>query len=328
MRSAILVLAVLGLVPATLCAQGSWADKMFEEGTSHDFGSIPRGAQLFHRFKVKNLYAVKLDVINVRTSCGCVSVTPPPGGLESREEAVVEVMMDARKFTGRKTVMVYLTFGPQFISTATLQVSANSRADVVFNPGQINFGVVPVGHRPTQTVEVEYAGVLSWQIKEIVQNNAPVEARFEESYRRPGQVGFKVSVTLKEDAPAGMFKQELYLRTNDPTSPLVPLLVEATVQRPLTVAPNVIKLERPKAGGTLTRRVVVRGNRPFRITGIDGLGDEVRAELPTSATSSHVLTLILRPSKEGDWKHALQIRTDLVPDSPLTVTIVGNVTAP
>src|SRR5262249_7229467 len=207
MRIAVLVLGVLASLPAPLCAQGSWADKMFQPGTTHDFGSIPRGAQLFHRFKVTNIYAVKLDVINVRTSCGCVSVTPPAGGLESRQEAYVDVMMDARKFTGRKTVTVYLTFGPQYVSTATLQVSANSRADVFCNPGKINFGVVPVGQTPTQTIDVEYAGVLDWRVYEIARHNAPLEATLQELYRRPGQVGYRVTVKLKDEAPPGVFKQ-------------------------------------------------------------------------------------------------------------------------
>ena len=53
--------------------------------------------------------------------------------------------MDARRFTGPKTVTIHVTVGPEYTSTATLQVSANSRSDVVFNPGEVNFGVVPHG---------------------------------------------------------------------------------------------------------------------------------------------------------------------------------------
>jgi hypothetical protein len=298
---------------------------MFAEGATHDFGSIPRGAQLFHRFKVTNIYAARLEVIQVRTSCGCVSVTPPAGGLEPRQEAYVDLMMDARKFTGRKTVSVYLTFGPQFVSTATLQVSANSRADVVFNPGQINFGVVPVGQTPTQTIDVEYAGVLDWRIQEIIKHHVPLEAAFQEVYRRPGQVGYRVTVTLKDDAPPGVFKQELFLKTSDPASPVVPVLVEATLQRSLSVAPNNVSIAGTKAGAAQVRRVVVRGNRPFRITAIDGLDAEVTAELPHTATNSHVLTFTVRPANPGELRKELRIKTDAAPDAPLTVTIQGAV---
>ncbi len=325
MRSAILTLVVFACLAARAPAQGSWADKMFQEGTTHDFGSIPRGAQLFHRFKVTNIYAVRLEAIQVRTSCGCLTVTPPAGGLEARQEGYVDVLMDARKFTGKKVVHVYLTFGPQYVSTATLQVTAFSRADVVFNPGQINFGLVAAGQTPTQAVDVEYAGALDWRVSEITKHSAGLDARFQELYRRPGQVGYRVTVTLKDDAPSGAFKQELFLKTNDPASPVVPLLVEATIQRPLTVTPSSVSVGGSKAGDAVTRRVVVRGNRPFKVTGVEGLDGEVSADLPSAAAGSHVLTLTIKAAKPGELRKELRIKTDLSPDTPLAVTIQGTI---
>src|SRR5262249_22729586 len=164
--------------------------------------------------KLTNIYAARLEIVQQRTSCGCVTVTPSTRVLESRQEAFVDVLMDARKFTGRRIVYIYLTVGPQYVSTAALQVSANSRADVVLNPGEVNFGVVPGGQTPTQTIDVEYAGALDWRVGEIVKHSGGLEARFHELYRRPGQAGYRVTVTLKDDAPPGVFKQELFLKAN------------------------------------------------------------------------------------------------------------------
>src|SRR5262245_32437633 len=266
MRNALLTLLVLGIGTTTAHAQGSWADKMVTAGTTHGFGSVPRGAQLFHRFKIKNIYAARLEIIQTRTSCGCVTVTPSVKALNPNEEATIDVTMDARRFTGAKTVSIYVTFGPEYVSTATLVVSANSRADVVFNPGQVSFGIVPRGQTPTQTIGVEYAGVLQWKITEIVNNNPALETTFAEWYRRPGQVGYRVSVTLKPDAPAGVLREELSLKTNDPASPLVPVLVEATIQAPLSVSPTTLSLGNLKVGAPVTQRVMVKGNgSPFRI---------------------------------------------------------------
>ena len=75
MRIALVALFALLVGPTPAPAQGSWADKMFKGETTHDFGSVPRGAQLFHRFKITNIYAVRLEIVQVRTSCGCVTVT-------------------------------------------------------------------------------------------------------------------------------------------------------------------------------------------------------------------------------------------------------------
>lgn len=317
---ALVAFAVVGAAPAA--AQG-WADKMFKDGLTKDFGSVPRGAQLFHRFKITNIYAVPMEITNLRTSCTCGTVTATVKKLEPREEGYVEVTMDTRRFTGSKTISIHVSVGPQFTSTAELRVTATSRADVVFNPGQASFGVVARGKAPTQTVDVEYAGTLNWQVSEVVTNNAPVDVALKELYRRPGQVGYQVSVTLKPDAPAGALKQELFLKTNDPASPLVPLLVEATIQAPLSVTPDPVKLGALKVGEAKTQRVVVRGSKPFRILAIDGLGEGLTAEFPPEAAAAHVVTVKCQPGKEGEFKRQLTIKTDLDKDAQVTLTVQG-----
>ena len=101
MRNALL--AMLFLLGGTAAAQtdGPWADNLFQEGKKvpalvHDFGSVPRGTLLHHRFNLKNIYAVPLDV-SVSVGCHCVSVTPqtqtllPPSQQEGqpRQEILV-----------------------------------------------------------------------------------------------------------------------------------------------------------------------------------------------------------------------------------------------
>lgn len=137
MRYAVLALVMLAVeAVAAPVPPDKWAEKMFSKtATTHDFGTVPRGAQLHYQFTITNIYAVPLQVISTRTSCGCVTVTPPTGAIAPRESAAIDVMMDTRKFAGPKTVSIFVTVGPQFISTATLQVTANCRTDVVFNPG-------------------------------------------------------------------------------------------------------------------------------------------------------------------------------------------------
>jgi hypothetical protein len=306
-------------------AQG-WAEKLFKDGTSHDFGSVPRGAQLYHRFAMTNPYAARLDITDLRTSCSsCTTVTASTRSLEPRQTGYVELLMDARKFTGPKTIKITVTVGPQFVSTAELKVTANARADIVFNPGEANFGVVPRGQTPTQTIDVEYAGTLDWRVSELVKNNAPFDATFKELYRRPGQVGYQVGVTLKPDTPAGELKHELFLKTNDPASPLVPVLVQANLQAPLQVVPETVPLGVVKAGDTVVKRVQVRGTKPFRVTAIDGLGDGVTADLPAGTGLVQTITLKCQPTKAGEFRKQLQIKTDMDKEPPGIVTLEGNV---
>src|SRR5262249_23283979 len=152
------------------------------------------------------------------------------------------------------------------------RVTANSRADIVFNPGQVNFSTVTRGQTPTKFVDVEYAGKLKWEVSEVTTSkDAPFTATVKEKYRRAGQVGYRVTVVLKSNAPLGTLKENVFLKTNDPASPLVPILVEANVQSSLTVSPGSFNLGSVKADTAFNRTVVVRGNRDFRITKVEGL---------------------------------------------------------
>jgi hypothetical protein len=325
MKKVVLALFALTLGTATAPGQGNWAEKFFKDGLTHEFGSVPRGTQLFYRFKIKNIYAVPLEM-SARVGCNCVTVTPLSQVLQPRQEGALDVLMDTSRVTGYKSVNIYITVGPEYVSSTTLRVSATSRTDVVVNPGQISFGVVPRGQAtPAQSIDVEYAGVLDWRLSEIVKTEAPLNVTYKELYRRPGGVGYQVKVAIKPDAPAGSLKHELFLKTNDPASPLVPILVEANIQASLSVAPNPVNLGNLKVGEAVTKLVILGATKPFRVVAVDGQGDDLQVELPAAAAGSQLLKLKFQPLKPGEVRRQLRIKTDLDQESTVSVNIEGNV---
>jgi len=325
---------VLGLGTAAASpAQGdNWANKLFTfqggpQGLYHDFGTVPNGSMLRHNFSIYNPWAIPIEITEIRVSCGCVSARVSKNLLQPRESAILEANMDTSKFKtpGHRTVSIFVSVGPQYISTATVQVSATRRDDVVFNPGQVSFGVVAGRQSPTRTIEVEYAGVLDWRVSEVIKNDAPVEIVQEEMYRRPGQVGYRLRVTLKPDAPPGQLTSKLLLKTNDPASPLVPVLVEATIQAPLTVVPSALSFGNAKLGEMLSKRVIVRGIVPFKIMGIEGIGDSFTVELPEKADVQQILTIKYQAKAAGEMHQQLKIITDLPQEAALTLKVEGTV---
>jgi Protein of unknown function (DUF1573) len=326
MRKVLFAWLILLAGTPVVSAQG-WANKLFKDQLSHDFGTVARGAQLYHRFPLTNLYAVPLDV-TTRVSCTCVTATPDKKTLQPRESGYIEITMDARRFNGAKSVTVFVTVGPTFISTAELTVTANCRADVVFNPGQVSFGSVNAGQAASQTIDIEYAGALDWRITEAITKDLPFEATYKELYRRPGQVGYQITVSLKPDVPAGVLKRELQLRTNDPTTPLIGVLVEANVQSALSLSPEVLRLGPIQVGDTLVRKVVVRGQKPFKVLGVEGLGDGITlaSEPSTTSAGTQVITFKIQPEKPGEIRKQFSIKTDHEP-APLALTIEASVAA-
>src|SRR5262249_8247647 len=78
--------------------------------------------------------------------------------LEPRESTTIEVRIDPRRFTGPKACTVHVTVGPEFVSTATLKLSANSRPDPdaqpTLAPSRLSLGAVKLGEALTRRVIV------------------------------------------------------------------------------------------------------------------------------------------------------------------------------
>ncbi len=103
-----------------------WANKIFEE-TTKDFGTHTDGKDLLYRFKITNIYAVPLHLSSLKASCGCVACRLSKENLEPRETGFLEVTMDTRKFSGRKTVTIHvLVSSDSYCSGAVLTVSATN----------------------------------------------------------------------------------------------------------------------------------------------------------------------------------------------------------
>jgi hypothetical protein len=321
-----LVLAAVGILALASAAAPQqvvtgWAGKLFAAAaqdhkvpTGHDFGFVPKGAQLKYRFPLTNIYAVPLQVVT-SVSCGCVTVTPTPQVLQPRESGALDLNMDTLKWAyGHKQVSVYVTvMNAQYSSTTTLVVTANSRADITLEPGQAQFGVVPKGQPATREVAVKYAGQLPFQITGVAPGDAaPFTAAVKEAYRYPGRVEYRVSLTLKPDAPAGPLKGDLHLTTTDPATPLLPIPYDVLVQAALTVSPEITRFGTIKAGEPAVRKLTVRSNgRPFKILGVDGQDASLIVEFRPEAYAVQILTLKLQPSQPGAFQRALTIKTDL-----------------
>jgi hypothetical protein len=332
MKKGLLALGLMIACSSLVAAQVSqprqeaqpWAAKMFGSSANlvHNFGTVPRGSQLHHDFVMTNIYAVPIEITNIRCSSP-VAAWPSKRILQPNEKATISVNMDGRRFNGRKSVGIWVTVGPLHISTVRLTVTAVPRDDIVCSPGEVAFGTVAAGKRPSATADVDYAGPLAWQIsKVVIPKDAPFEATVKEMYRRPGQVGYQVKVSLKKDVPPGQFRENIFLKTNDPRADLVPLLVSGNIKSPLEAVPAALNLQEVKRGETLTRRVLVRSPKPFKVVGIEGPETVTLGEPPLPNQLQTVTLEIVTPAQEGPFHYEVKLQTD-VQDTPVMVEIDG-----
>jgi hypothetical protein len=291
--------------------------------TSHDFGTVPRGAQLLHRFTWTNTENRPLEIIESRVSCGCATVTATPRLLQPGQSGTVDVAMDGRRFVGVKTVTIQLLIGPESPQNVTLQVTANSRQDVVFNPGQVQFGFLREGAGANQTMDIEYAGPLDYRI-EGVTAPAHVQAEIEPLYKKPGQVGHRLKVTLLPTAPAGDFKEVIQLRTNDSQNPVLHVLVEAVIRSDLSVIPQPVHFGTVAPGQKLARRVTLRGTEPFRILKAESVVTGVTVNFTLAPAKVHSVQITWQPQTENDSLQEIVLHTDLPKHPLLRIRLEGS----
>jgi len=70
-------LPALGLLIASLSIAATpppqppraWPEKLFGSpaNLTHDFGTVPRGTQLYHDFVITNVYAVPIEIVSIKT---------------------------------------------------------------------------------------------------------------------------------------------------------------------------------------------------------------------------------------------------------------------
>lgn len=316
-----LILA-LAVAPAVAVAQQPaaavpWANKFFQKDNPpavivHDFGTIPGGTVAAHKFTITNIYDVPMQVINVEKSCGCLEAYPPKQVLQPNETAEFGITMDAGKFKGANAQTFRITFGPQYSSTAVIRVQANSRTDVSLAPGQVNFGVVAQGAKATQAVALKYQGrQRDWKVTGVADGTGPFDVKVEEPGRFSFGSEFKISVALKENAPAGSLVDQIILKTNDPTAPLIPVPVTGMIQAPLEINPKKVTFAGVKVGETASQRVMVRAAKPFKISAPADDGDGVTVELFPAATPVQIVTVKFTPTRAGAVTKTINLKTDL-----------------
>jgi hypothetical protein len=284
---------------------------MFDD-LSKDFGSVPRGPTLVYPFHLVNKTRGIVSIASVRVSCGCTTATALKSILNPGEETSIVAQMDTRRFSNSKTVTIYVQFDRPAWEEVRLWVQANSRDDVTVTPDTLAFGLTKRGSSPIANVNVAFLGDGQSQILDARSDSNYVQTAVQEVRRQDGEVGYQLTARLRPDAPVGKWYTDVWLTTNNATMPQVRVPLTVEIESALSISPTNVLLGQLKVGGEAERRVIVRGVRPFRITGVRGTDDSLLVRDSTQDSKAvHVLTVTLKGQKAGDLNRTLQVITDL-----------------
>jgi hypothetical protein len=284
---------------------------MFDELT-YDFGSVPRGQEVTHYFRIANNTKQPVHIRSVRVTCGrCSYAAAIKDYLQPGEETAIIAKMFTSQFSNTKSITIFVLFDQPRLEEVKLWMQANSRDDVTFSPDNIAFGTVKRGAEPESKITIAFPGIQT-QITEVKSESNYVKPTLKTVKGASGETAFQITAKLRKDTPAGKWYTDIWVMTNNPSIPKLRVPVTVDVEAPLSVSPATVSLGQVKAGTESDRKVIIRGVRPFRITGILGTDKQVKVRSTSDESQTvHVLTVTLNPDAPGELFSRIRVQTDL-----------------
>ncbi|MGI5832411.1 MAG: DUF1573 domain-containing protein [Thermoguttaceae bacterium] len=315
-------------------ASNGWAVKMFTEaGTemTRNFGDLALHSEAEQRFRFRNIYKEDVVILSAQSSCSCTSVAVPKKVIKSGEtgEIIARVDTSGKVHVGKRKATVTVHFSNPLAAEVQLQVMAHIRADVVFDPGVVEFGSVGQGVPVTKTVFLQYNGPLAnWQLIGMKKNSPSIRAEARVVSRNGNRKTYKVDVQLLPTAEPGYINDLLHFTSNETGSPGIFVPVHGQVISALSVKPTYLQFGVIHPGESATRNLVVRGSTPFRIAAISS--DDPRMQFKTAKQDSsvHVIPVTLTVSADetpGEFRKSIKVKTTITELPALDIAVFGTI---
>jgi Protein of unknown function (DUF1573) len=326
-RTTVLALLWLACASSTLSAK-EWAQKMFKT-TKHDFGHVAHGSKTDFEFEITNSYQEDVHIADVTTSCGCTTPTITKNTLKTWEKGAIVATFNTRSFSGQRSATIKVIIDKPFYAEVQLTVSGYIHNDVDFEPGSVAFGDIDQGTASQKELTVTYYGRSPWQIKDVRSANDHLEVELGEPIKQSDRVVYKMQVRLKDDAPAGYLHDSLTLVTDDQRLPSVPLTVEGRIIPPLTVSPSSLFVGVLEPGTSVTKQLVVRAKKPFKILAVKCSDDAFVFKTGSDAKTVHLVPVTFKAGdKPGEIEQTIEIETDLAIGGKTSCLARGTIQGP
>ena len=327
-----MVLTFFGLT-SILHAQPSesWASRMFSAmGTekAFNFGNLALHAEAEHRFAFKNIYKEDVEIISAQSNCSCTNVTVSKKVIKSQEvgEIIARVDTSGKIHTGKRKVTVTVRFNKPQPAEIQLQVQSFIRADVVFNPGNVEFGTVSQGHGSEKKVMLEYHGTNpNWRLSQIKKTTPAIAAVAQPISGGYGGKAYEVTVTLNETAEPGYINGKIQFIANDGDGQSVFVPVHALVMAPLMATPSHLQIGVVHPGESVSKNLVLRGSVPFKIERISSPDSRVSFLTADLESKLHIIPVTFHAGENQSGEeinqqiHIVTSKKDLDPiDIPIT----------
>ncbi len=300
----LLALSIALFTPTCGFAQ-SRETNLFSE-TGYDFKGIPRNTEPRHSFVFVNNGVNDLTLVSARVSCQCTKVFIPEKRVyKPGEKGEVVAQIDGVRFTGVRHVTVTVTFQRgSTIFEVPLNVTGIIIDNVALRPQKLTFLIDQNGSkadagktalqlstkpqsRSQQTFVVFPAR--NETVSRLQSSSPYLDVKVGKPVLTTAGTQTPLTVTVKDDAPAGYIDATVQIWSNGASTPS-PLLLSVTgvVRAPLTVSPSTLTFFTSEKGDKIVKNFAVVAPSEFTLKGVETMTKALECQYSPKA---------VRPSK-------------------------------
>ena len=197
-----------------------------------DFGYVPAGSSVTHRFVLKNVGDKLLKITKVRPACGCTSAPLSKSDLEPGEATDLEVTFNARNFRGKSSKSVAIMTDDTTTQVINLQFSCDVGSAVptlIFEPQDVNFDTVALGHKASKRLKITNNDIQPISLKLVEFPQGLLDAKLKKEKLSIGAVSELTLNLVNKNKTEGYFNKTITMEVDGHVDYRVSLSVSGTL---------------------------------------------------------------------------------------------------
>ena len=305
------------LVPVLCLAQAPGRPRLVVDAAHHDFGKVPPGTKVTHRFLLTNAGDGPLNILKMESSCGCTTTLLGKARVAPGEATELEVTFNSAGLRGVANKSVRVITDDPVAPDRLLTFQAEVLGSVLVADPDVRFEELVAGDRRKATVKLESGTGVPITVTDVTLSEAPWLGV---ATREEGQNVFVDFELVGRDLPAlkRAGTDTVIVHVTNPQPSVVKLRVHWARRSPIQASPGHLAWAEP-AGRALmaTVRVTQDEHQPFRILAVRTTNPLLKvAAFSRKASDRHRLNVVLAGSAPAGTYDERVILTLDRPDCP------------
>lgn len=241
------------LIALLAAVQAAAVPKLVCDDPVHEFGSKPNTDVVEHSFVLRNTGGKPLDIMHVRTNCGCTVAEPESRTIAPGASTRLPTELRLHGRQGRQNIAIYVQSTDPEQPVLTLRMRGEARSLLSVNPRHVSFGRVSGERSETRLIRVTLNEPLEIELRNVRDVNNAFDVRMRENGRNPSVK--TIVVSNRKGLDPGTYRATVELAEKDVPGIITSVAVFLRVLDQLTIMPTEIVVPRGTTG--LQRNVIV-----------------------------------------------------------------------